>query len=168
MIESIYNFRQFSPNLATAGQPNENELHQIGKAGYEVVINLGLDKSEYSVRNEKKIIESYGIQYMHIPVNFEAPEVEKYRAFARFLKTVSHKKVFVHCAANKRVSIFMALFRAIEEGLSWKQAIDDIVSIWEPNEVWKNFMNEVLQTTSKTASYTFNKALWDTVHPLAR
>ena len=86
MIESIYNFRQFSPNLATAGQPNENELHQIGKAGYEVVINLGLDKSEYSVRNEKKIIESYGIQYMHIPVNFETPEVEKYRAFARFLK----------------------------------------------------------------------------------
>jgi protein tyrosine phosphatase (PTP) superfamily phosphohydrolase (DUF442 family) len=151
MIESIYNFKQLSPNLATGGQPNENELHQIGKSGYEVVINLGLDKTEYSVQNEKEIIESCGVHYMHIPVSFEAPEVEQYRAFARFLKTVLHKKVFVHCAANKRVSTFMALFRVMEEGWSWKQALDDIVSIWEPNAVWKQFMDTVVQTTDKAA-----------------
>lgn len=164
MIKSIYNYKQFSPNLTTGGQPNENELHQIGRAGYEVVINLGLDGTEYSVQNEKEIIESYGTQYIHIPVSFEAPEVEKYWAFATFLTTVLHKKVFVHCAQNKRVSIFMALFRVIEEGFPFQQAIEDILSIWEPSEVWKNFMDEVLQTTNKPFTKTFNEALREAVH----
>lgn len=167
MIKSIYNYKQFSPNLTTGGQPDENELHEIGRAGYEVVINLGLDGTEYSVQNEKEIIESYGIQYIHIPVSFEAPEVEKYWAFATFLKTVSYKKVFVHCAANKRVSIFMALFRVIEEGLPCRQAIEDILSIWEPSEVWENFMNELLRTTNKTVGNALNEVLRDAVRPWA-
>ena len=164
MIKSIYNYKQFSPNLTTGGQPNENELHQIGRAGYEVVINLGLDGTEYSVQNEKEIIESYGTQYIHIPVSFEAPEVEKYWEFVTILKPVFHKKVFVHCAQNKRVSIFMALFRVIGEGLSWNQAIEDILSIWEPNEVWKNFLNEVLRTANKAFTKTFDEALKEAVH----
>ena len=164
MIKSIYNYKQFTPNLATAGQPNENELHQIGKAGYDVVINLGLDKSEYAVWNEREIIESYGIHYIHIPVSFEAPEVEKYWEFVALLKTVFHKKVFVHCAKNKRVSIFMALFRVIEEGFPLQQAIEDILSIWEPSQVWKNFMNEVLRTTNKPFPKTFNEAFKEAVH----
>jgi len=105
---------------------------------------------------------------MHIPVSFEAPEVEKYWEFVKFLKTVLHKKIFVHCAANKRVSVFMALFRVIEEGLSWKQASEDILSIWEPNEVWKKFMDEVLQITNKAVASKLNKALRNAVDHLAR
>ena len=61
MIDAIYNYREISPAIATGGQPDEHQLHGKSEAGYEVVINLGLAGAEYSVPNEKQLVESKGI-----------------------------------------------------------------------------------------------------------
>ena len=152
MIDSIYNYKKISPYLATGGQPNENQLHELSRLGYETVINLGLPGTEYSIHNEKEIIESYGMQYFHIPVNFENPEIEKYLEFANLFKSMSHKKVFIHCAANKRVSAFLAIFRVKEEGVPLEQAMAEVKSIWKLNKVWVTFMKKVIKNTDKSVS----------------
>jgi len=41
-ISAIYNFRAADEFLATSGQPSENELAAIARAGFAVVINLAL------------------------------------------------------------------------------------------------------------------------------
>ncbi|MBT9613304.1 MAG: hypothetical protein IV108_08585 [Burkholderiales bacterium] len=46
-LERINNFRWCAPDLATAGQPLEEELHAVANAGFEVVINLALLDAEY-------------------------------------------------------------------------------------------------------------------------
>lgn len=56
MIKSIYNYKKISSLWATGGQPDEDELYEIGKAGFEVVLNLGLDKAEYSIADEKDFL----------------------------------------------------------------------------------------------------------------
>ena len=147
MIDSIYNYKQVSPNLATGGQPDENQLHELSRAGYDIVINLGLAGTEYSIHNEKEIIESYGMKYFHIAVDFENPEIEKYYEFANLFKTMSHKNVFIHCAANKRVSAFLAVFQVKEQGVPFKQAMEEVQSIWKPNKIWAVFMNKVIKST---------------------
>ena len=48
--------------------------------------------------------------YRHIPVKFEAPAVEDFRAFVSAMDEWSDRKVFVHCAANFRVSAFVAVY----------------------------------------------------------
>lgn len=55
--------------------------------------------------------------YHHLEVDFQAPDVATFFLFRDLLGTLSERKCFIHCAANKRVSAFMALYRAIE--LKW-------------------------------------------------
>lgn len=49
---SIYNYKLLTDNIATSGQPTEDELIYIADAGYQVVINLGLNNTDYAVGNE--------------------------------------------------------------------------------------------------------------------
>jgi uncharacterized protein (TIGR01244 family) len=144
MLEQIFNFRQIDPLLATAGQPDEAELYDIGRAGYEVVINLGLSEAEYAVANERSIVESQGLSYLHLPVSFQQPAPADFTAFRRQLKALAGRKCFIHCAANKRVSVFLALYRAIEEGMPWNEARQTIDAVWQPDDNWRPFIRQVL------------------------
>ena len=115
MIEAISNFKWLLPLLATGGQPDDIQLLKLSKEGFDAVINLGLADAEYAVPNEKQLIESQGIQYFHIPVNFESPQISQYFEFDKLVKDLSGNKLFIHCAANKRVSVFVALFRILND-----------------------------------------------------
>ncbi len=145
MLDSIYNYRALSTDLSTGGQPDEEELEAICQAGFELVINLGLSDAPYAVPHEALIIKSAGLDYIHLPVNFEAPEIDQFYAFCEIMRQHNHRKIFLHCAANKRVSVFIALYRVIVENWSLKDAEAEIQSIWEPNETWQGFIETVLK-----------------------
>ena len=73
-INTIYKYKLLTEKIATSGQPAESELIYISNAGYKVVINLGLNNTDYSVSNEATFFESKNIKYIHIPVIFEDPK----------------------------------------------------------------------------------------------
>jgi protein tyrosine phosphatase (PTP) superfamily phosphohydrolase (DUF442 family) len=75
-IAEIYNFLQISDGIATSGQPTAEQFASIKQAGYELVINLALPTSSNALPNEKEIVESQGMQYVHIPVIWENPTLE--------------------------------------------------------------------------------------------
>ncbi len=113
----MINITDAADNIATSGQPTEDELIYIADAGYQVVINLGLNNTDYAVSNEATFFRDQGISYIHIPVIFEAPEEDDLFVFIKTLSAYTNSKVFIHCAANKRVSVFMALYRILS--LAW-------------------------------------------------
>jgi protein tyrosine phosphatase (PTP) superfamily phosphohydrolase (DUF442 family) len=53
--------------------------------------------------------------YVHIPVNFKAPTSQDFRAFCRVMEAFEDRPVFVHCAANMRVSAFVFLYRVLRQ-----------------------------------------------------
>jgi protein tyrosine phosphatase (PTP) superfamily phosphohydrolase (DUF442 family) len=138
-LQSIYNVLVHSEDLATAGQPIETELQAISQYGFDVVINLALENAEYSLPNEQELVTSLGMAYEHIPVSWENPTTGDLKVFYQTMRRWQNRKVFLHCAANKRVSIFLALYRINCLGWPEHQASNDIKRIWEPNSVWKNF-----------------------------
>src|SRR5207237_10625336 len=75
-VHDVYNFRQAAPDLATSGQPTEEQLGAIAAAGYNVVVNLALhDDPRYSLRDEAASVIALRLDYVHIPVQFGAPMV---------------------------------------------------------------------------------------------
>jgi protein tyrosine phosphatase (PTP) superfamily phosphohydrolase (DUF442 family) len=142
-VESIYNFLALSNALGTAGQPTQEQFLAIQKAGYQIVINLALTDSPKALPQEKELVESQGMEYVHIPVVWEQPEVEDALKFFRAMNTNSGKKIFVHCAANKRVSAFIYLYRTLYQGISQEEAKKDLHKLWEPNELWSSFIVRV-------------------------
>lgn len=142
--ETIYNFRQLDDNLATGGQPDEAQLRAIGTAGYRVVINLGLAEAPYAIADERAILESLGLRYEQIPVSFQSPQPDDLLRFVGLFNEVRDSKVFIHCAANKRVSVFIALYRIMELGWDTETALREVHAIWQPDDVWQDFMHKVL------------------------
>ncbi|WP_198287546.1 protein tyrosine phosphatase family protein [Rivularia sp. PCC 7116] len=142
-MENIYNYLKISDKIATAGQPSVEQFSYIKEAGYQVVVNLALKDSSNALPNEKEIIESQGMQYIHIPVIWENPTEDKLQEFIQVMKTNVDKKIFVHCAANKRVSAFIYLYRRHQEGIDEEIAKKDLHQIWVPNEIWQQFIQDV-------------------------
>jgi protein tyrosine phosphatase (PTP) superfamily phosphohydrolase (DUF442 family) len=142
-MENIYIYLKISDKIATAGQPSVEEFSDIKQAGYQIVINLALKDSSNALPNEQDIVESQGMQYIHIPVIWENPTEENLQDFIGVMKTNADQKVFVHCAANKRVSAFIYLYRRYQESVSDEAAKKDLHQIWIPNETWQQFIQQV-------------------------
>jgi len=145
MIETIYNHRRVDERLATSGQPDEQELACIAAAGYQVLINLALhDDPRYSLPDEAGTARRLGLVYVHIPVIFTAPTREDLLRFFEAMQRHRKDKVWVHCAANKRVSVFVGLYRHLREGIPLDEAFALQRDIWEPNPVWSEFLTRML------------------------
>lgn len=143
-LNTIYNFLNLSAKLATSGQPLEEELEYISKAGFEVVINLALSDADYSLADEEGSVTKLGMEYVHIPVIWQSPTSDDLDKFFDVMEKYKNKKLFVHCAANMRVSSFVALYRVIKEGWDYSDAINDVYKIWNPNDIWSDFIRSEL------------------------
>jgi len=143
-LNTIYNFLSLSAKLATSGQPLEEELEYISKAGFEVVINLALSDAEYSLADEEGSVTKLGMEYIHIPVIWQSPTSDDLDKFFDVMEKYKNKKLFVHCAANMRVSSFVALYRVIKEGWDYSDAVNDVYKIWNPNDIWSDFIRSEL------------------------
>jgi protein tyrosine phosphatase (PTP) superfamily phosphohydrolase (DUF442 family) len=143
-IEDIYNFLQLSDRIATAGQPTIDQYPTIATAGYQVVINLALKESANALENEDAIATNLGLAYIHIPVIWDRPTNDNFEEFMIAMAAHSERKIFVHCAANMRVSAFMYLYRQIHDGTNEATARQDMVKIWTPNDVWQTFIERIL------------------------
>jgi protein tyrosine phosphatase (PTP) superfamily phosphohydrolase (DUF442 family) len=144
-LSAIYNFRSIAEKLGTAGQPTESQLGLVRDAGYEAVVNLALPTSDNAIPNEGSIVTGLGMAYVHIPVDFKAPTSRDFRAFCRVLDAFEDRRVFVHCAANMRVSAFMFLYRVLRKDISIPDAERDLHAIWKPDKVWSRFIDDHLR-----------------------
>lgn len=144
-IAQIKNFIKISENIGTAGQPTEAQFSAIKEAGYEVVVNLAMPTSTNAIANERQLVTSQEMIYVHIPVKWEAPTGKDLDDFFHLMKANESKKVFVHCALNMRVSAFIYLFRVICQGVTPADAKEQLHQIWEPDGVWREFIEHELE-----------------------
>jgi protein tyrosine phosphatase (PTP) superfamily phosphohydrolase (DUF442 family) len=145
MLSEIYNFRALDNRLGTAGQPTEEQFRAIREAGFEAVINLALPTSDNALAHEGSVVTGLGMSYVHIPVDFKAPTAQDFRAFCRVMEAFEGRRVFVHCAANMRVSAFVFLYRVLHQHVSPSEARRDLLAIWQPDEVWSRFIQKQLE-----------------------
>lgn len=145
MLREIYNFLSLSDTIATAGQPTEGQISAIAESGYDLVINLGLADAEYALDDEEAIVRAHGMQYIHLPVIWERPIALDLEGFIDVMEANKGKKIFVHCAANMRVSVFMALYRILRLGWSQEKAFEQVKRIWVPNATWQTFIDDILE-----------------------
>ena len=140
-LKKIFNYYKVPDLFETSGQPSNKQLISIANGGYEVVINLAPNTTiEGRIINEEGILKSNNITYIHIPVDFNNPLDEDFNKFVAALEQNKHKKIWVHCAANMRVSAFVFKYRRDVLGLSQKNIERDLKAIWIPNKTWGSFL----------------------------
>ena len=144
-LSSIYNFREVDEALCTSGQPSVAQLGSVAEAGFTTIINLALhDDPSYSLPDEQDTVKSLGLFYVHIPVQFSAPTEGELFTFFAAMEAHRNEKIWIHCAANIRVSVFLGLYRVIKQGWENERAFELLHSLWQPNEVWSSFISTML------------------------
>src|SRR5215471_7800482 len=145
-LSEIYSFRAITDRLGTSGQPTEGQFQAIQQAGFQAVINLALPTSDNALANEGSVVTGLGMSYVHIPVDFKAPTSQDFQAFSRVMDAFEGRRVFVHCAANMRVSAFMFLYRVLHQQVPPSVAEQELHAVWEPDEVWGRFIQKQLES----------------------
>jgi protein tyrosine phosphatase (PTP) superfamily phosphohydrolase (DUF442 family) len=143
-LAGIQNYRRIGDRLGTSGQPTEKEFPAIREAGFEAVINLALPSSDNALPHEGSIVTSLGMTYIHIPVNFQNPTVQDFQNFCGVISGLKGRRLFIHCAANKRVSAFVFLYRVLHQKVDLAEAKADLDAIWQPDAAWSRFIQERL------------------------
>ena len=140
MIDAIVNFRRIDQRLLTSGQPTEEQFRALAAAGCTEVINLATDDPRWALPGEAELLAQLGVAYHHIPVVFSAPQRDEYGRFESIMDSLQQRSTLVHCAANYRVSCFMALYGERRLGWTREQANAHVASVWNPDAVWSGFL----------------------------
>lgn len=147
-LAAIYKHRAVSDTLATSGQPTVAQLGAIAAAGFRTVINLGLhDDPRYALPDEPGTVHAVGMHYVHIPVQFKAPTRADLQAFFDAMDAHRGERLWVHCAANMRVSAFLGLYRVLRQGADRETAFDLMHDLWQPDAVWSAFIAGALDNS---------------------
>ncbi|HZR34017.1 MAG TPA: NUDIX domain-containing protein [Nevskia sp.] len=144
-LQAIRDFRRIDARLATAGQPTAEQFRAVRAAGFQTVINLLPEDAPAALAGERQLVEAEGLRYHQLPVAWEAPSAEIFALFCALMEDEGERRVFVHCAANKRVSAFVFLYRVLRQGVPRETAERDLLAVWQPDAVWSRFIEDRLQ-----------------------
>jgi len=135
--------------LWTSGQLSEKDIDGLSKYGIRTVINLSPPNSSNALRGEAEMVTGLGMNYIQIPVKWEQPTIEQLEQFCIALRTHEGRPCWVHCAKNMRVSAFLYIYRSIFLNEPEETASDPMVEIWEPNPIWKAFIDDAMRQFAK-------------------
>ncbi len=143
----IINYSLLTERLATGGQPTEAQLAKAAQDGVNVVINLALSTSDNALPDEAATVRGLGMEYIHIPVEWSAPQPADLERFLDAMDAHGQQKILVHCALNFRASAFTALWRVLRQGWDVEQAFAPQRAIWRLDEypAWKDFVEQALK-----------------------
>ncbi len=143
-LEKIVNFRQYSENFASSGQPSAEQFAAIAEQGFERIVYIAFTNNQNALPDADQVVKGLGMEYMHVPVTFDNPLPDDFYAFSDSMQRNTDKKTLLHCQVNARATAFSFLYRVIHEEVSISEAKADMNTVWQPNEVWRDFIFEVL------------------------
>ena len=126
----IRNFVRLSDRLTTSGRLQPGDPARLAEMGAGHVINLAMPDHPEALPDAAAEMAAAGLDYTHIPVPFDAPTLDHYRAFTAALET-AETPVHVHCIMNWRVSAFLCRWHR-DNGMADDAARAQMQLVWDP------------------------------------
>ena len=143
-LSDISNYRQYSELFSSSGQPTALQLEKAEQQGFERVIYLAFTDNDTAIDDEDRVVKQLGMDYVHIPVDWEKPTLADFKTFADVMGSENEVKTLLHCQVNFRASSFSFLYRVAVQGVPLLDAKNDLDGVWAPNETWFRFIRTVL------------------------
>ena len=143
-LAEITNFRQYSSTFASSGQPSREQFSTIAENGFKRIVYIAFTNNQNALPDADLVVKGLGMEYMQVPVDFNNPLPSDFYAFADSMRRNTDKKTLLHCQVNARATAFSFLYRVIYADVPVAQAKADMNTVWQPNEVWRDFIFAVL------------------------
>ncbi|MEO1595916.1 MAG: protein tyrosine phosphatase family protein [Pseudomonadota bacterium] len=143
--DDVVNYIAYDETFSSGGGVTASALERLRDAGLERVIFLAYSDQEQSLENEDRVVDELGMDFVHIPVRWDAPDANHFGLFAAIMQQAPERPTLVHCQANFRASAFAMLYRVIYNGVPLAEAKADMNAVWTPTETWTDFILETLE-----------------------
>lgn len=112
--EGIPNYYRLRDDIATAGQPTDEALADVKKAGFKAVLNLRTEQ-EGSLE-EKPKVEALGMEYYNIPIGRDGFSPAILEQFKEILADSDNRPLLIHCASSNRVGALWYIYQVLDAG----------------------------------------------------
>ena len=129
--------------LWCSGQLSAADIARLPALGVGTVINLAPPNASKVLAGEAEQVTALGLNYVQIPVSWDAPSPHQFELFAGVMAAVGHQAVWLHCARNMRASAFVYLYRLLVRGEGELQSAWPMSQVWTPNPVWQQWITAV-------------------------
>lgn len=143
--DDIINYKAYSPLFSSAGQPTVEQFSTLKQDGFDKVIYVAYSDHDNSLPNADRLAKKQGLQYVHIPVEWDNPTASDFALIASVLEQDKDARTLLHCQMNFRASAFAMLYRVLYLDVDLAAAKKDMNTVWQPNQVWTDFMRETLR-----------------------
>jgi len=118
----IRNLSAHEDSVFASGQPTQEQVQLLARAGVRHVINLRpAGEQEW---DESALVQSLGMEYHSIPVaGAGGVTSENAQSLSELLASLDGAPVLVHCASSNRVGALVALSALESEGLSIEESL---------------------------------------------
>ena len=112
-------------HLYFAGQPTATSLPLFRDRGVRTIINLRSDSEMAEVNfDEEALTEQLDMTYMSIPVSGDARSEATLPYLFDILTQKSDQPLLLHCATSRRAGYVWAIYQAVRQGQSLRDAIE--------------------------------------------
>ncbi|WP_150050594.1 MULTISPECIES: protein tyrosine phosphatase family protein [Methylomonas] len=127
--------------LWSSGQLSARDIARLPQLHIALVINLAPPSASNALPGEAELITGLGINYLQIPVDWQAPKLEQLHDFFATADAYAGRRIWLHCAKNMRASVFVYLYRRLHLAHTDEEARFPLQQIWAPNPTWQAFIN---------------------------
>lgn len=165
-LSQIPAFSIIHEHLFSSAQPTAEQLKLIKEYGCSTVINLALSNAPNHIENEDRICLDLGLNYIHIPIDWETPSAEQCLLVLDLIDhLVQNEIVWIHCSKNDRSSCLMYVYRQFYMNMDMPTSQDLLHEIWEPNETWTGLIHSItLQLQGRKATLELQQSLQQADH----
>ncbi|ARD28621.1 hypothetical protein EA756_12490 [Acinetobacter lactucae] len=165
-LSQIPAFSIIHEHLFSSAQPSVEQLKLIKEYGCSTVINLALTNAPNHIENEDRICLDLGLNYIHIPIDWETPSAEQCLLVLDLIDhLVQNEIIWVHCSKNDRSSCLMYVYRQFYMNMDMPTSQDLLHEIWEPNETWTGLIHSItLQLQGRKATLELQQSLQQADH----
>lgn len=133
-----------SPRLVTSGQPPARWFASDDAAQLQVIVHLWASRSTELSFNEAQIVGHQRKLYVFQTIDFNHPVDEDLVTFLSLMNVFNGRNVQVHCQLNVLASSMVFLYEVIEEKRDAYVAYNDVIRVWSPNAVWRDYFRTSL------------------------
>lgn len=138
------NVEQIGPLLATSGQPSEQALRTLASRGFKAVVYLAPSSVPNAVPNEAELLRAQAIEFVQIPIPFNAPDESHVQAFFSVMDRLKNVSTLVHCEISMRASVMVFLYRSIRRREDPAVAYEAVARVWSPRGAWRRLADQQL------------------------
>ena len=146
----IVNYTKVDAVVACGGATETSALEALKNDGFKAVINLRqASEAGANVEENAARAKALGLNYIHLPLNGQAPDPKIVDAFLAAVADKSNQPVFIHCGSASRVGAVWMVKRVLQDGWPLDKATEEAKMIGLRSAPLEEFAKQYIATHTK-------------------